>query len=100
MKSLLLKNGTIVLPDREVVNAAVLIEDGKIASIGPHSENPGPETIDLSGATLLPGFIDVHIHGAVGVDVITPLVQTNGDAVLVDRGFVPEALRPLAAAPA
>jgi len=31
--------------------------------------------------------------GAVGVDVITPLVQMNGDAVLVDRGFVPEALR-------
>jgi surfeit locus 1 family protein len=31
--------------------------------------------------------------GAVGVDIITPLVQTNGDAVLVDRGFVPEALR-------
>ena len=31
--------------------------------------------------------------GAVGVDVITPLVQSSGDAVLVDRGFVPEALR-------
>jgi surfeit locus 1 family protein len=31
--------------------------------------------------------------GAVGVDVITPLVQANGDAVLIDRGFVPEALR-------
>ena len=31
--------------------------------------------------------------GAVGVDIITPLVQTNGEAVLIDRGFVPEALR-------
>jgi surfeit locus 1 family protein len=32
-------------------------------------------------------------QGAVGVDIITPLVQTNGETVLVDRGFVPEALR-------
>jgi surfeit locus 1 family protein len=30
--------------------------------------------------------------GAVGVDIVTPLVQENGEAVLVDRGFVPEAL--------
>jgi surfeit locus 1 family protein len=31
--------------------------------------------------------------GAVGVDVVTPMVQDNGETVLVDRGFVPEALR-------
>jgi surfeit locus 1 family protein len=31
--------------------------------------------------------------GAVGVDLITPLVQPNGQTVLVDRGFVPDALR-------
>ena len=31
--------------------------------------------------------------GAPGVHVLTPLVQQNGDVVLVDRGFVPDALR-------
>lgn len=31
--------------------------------------------------------------GAVGVDIVTPLVQDNGQTVLVDRGFVPDALR-------
>ena len=30
--------------------------------------------------------------GAVGVDIVTPLVQENGQTVLVDRGFVPDAL--------
>jgi len=30
--------------------------------------------------------------GAVGVDIVTPLVQEDGETVLVDRGFVPEAL--------
>jgi surfeit locus 1 family protein len=31
--------------------------------------------------------------GAVGVDIVTPFIQDNGETVLVDRGFVPEALR-------
>lgn len=31
--------------------------------------------------------------GAVGVDIVTPLVQEDGQTVLVDRGFVPDALR-------
>jgi surfeit locus 1 family protein len=31
--------------------------------------------------------------GAVGVEIITPLVQENGQTVLVDRGFVPDGLR-------
>jgi surfeit locus 1 family protein len=31
--------------------------------------------------------------GATGVQVITPLVEQDGDTVLVDRGFVPDALR-------
>src|SRR4030095_6187989 len=63
---MLLKNANVVLPDREV-QASVLIADGKIASLEGGSAD---EEIDLAGATLLPGFIDVHIHGAVGVDVM------------------------------
>ena len=31
--------------------------------------------------------------GAMGVQVVTPLVEADGDIVLVDRGFVPDALR-------
>jgi N-acetylglucosamine-6-phosphate deacetylase len=64
---MLLKNADVVLPGREVSKLSVLIEDGKIASLeGGHAD----EEIDLAGATLLPGFIDVHIHGAVGIDVM------------------------------
>jgi len=67
MKTLLLKNANVVLPEREVA-ADVLVEDGKIAAIGEGLN--AAEQIDLAGTTLLPGFIDVHIHGAAGVDVI------------------------------
>src|SRR5262245_26239825 len=66
MKTLLLKNANVVLPDREV-QASVLIEEGKIVSL---EADHGDEEIDLAGTTLLPGFIDVHIHGAVGIDVM------------------------------
>ena len=65
--STVLKNARVVLPDREV-DADVLVVDGRIAAIGDSLD--GAEQIDLAGATLLPGFIDVHIHGAVGVDVM------------------------------
>ncbi len=66
MKTLLLKNASVVLPDREV-QTSVLIEDGRIASL---DSDHGGEEIDLAGTTLLPGFIDVHIHGAAGIDVM------------------------------
>ena len=63
---MLLKNANVVLPAREVITS-VLIADGKIASL---NGGLADEEIDLAGATLLPGFIDVHIHGAVGIDVM------------------------------
>ena len=42
-----------------VSNATVTIRDGKIVSVGPSSGTP---TIDLGNLTLLPGFIDTHVH--------------------------------------
>jgi len=67
MKTLLLKNANVVLPDREAQGASVLIEEGRIVSFEAASAG---EEIDLAGTTLLPGFIDFHIHGAVGIDVM------------------------------
>ena len=67
MTKLLLKNAKVVLPDREVAGG-ILVEDGRIAAVG--DDLDAAEQIDLAGATLWPGFIDVHIHGAVGVDVM------------------------------
>ena len=40
-------------------NAMVTIRDGKIVSVGPASGTP---TIDLGNLTLMPGFIDTHVH--------------------------------------
>jgi len=41
----------------------VLVENGKITAVGPSIAMPsGAERIDLTGMTLLPGFIDAHTH--------------------------------------
>jgi len=61
-----------VLPDQTVPRGSVLVEDGLIAAIDESNalEASGADTFDLAGTTILPGFIDFHIHGAVGVDVM------------------------------
>lgn len=77
-EKLLLRDGTIVLPDRTIEHGTILIEGQYISSIG-NADIAGDESIDLGGMTILPGFIDVHIHGAIGVDVMDATPQALQD---------------------
>jgi imidazolonepropionase len=50
-----------------IENGAVLVEDGRIAAVGPRGEMekripPGCEVIDAGDRILLPGFVDAHTH--------------------------------------
>jgi len=68
----LLRNGRLVLPDSVLEPGAILISHGKISQIIDSSSLDSvfaDSVIDLDHATIFPGFIDVHIHGAVSVDV-------------------------------
>ena len=49
----------------------IVISDGRIAGIGGPGMHAAERTLDLNGATVVAGYIDVHNHGAVGVDVNT-----------------------------
>ena len=68
----LLCGADVVLPDRVVSNLTVVIEDGRIADLvaGPREVGPGETRHDLRGQFIVPGFIDVHVHGVLGVDVM------------------------------
>ena len=72
-RSLVLRNVRIVLPERTAESASVLIEDGRIARIIDSSSDESVKAdslMELDGLTLFPGFIDIHIHGAAGVDTM------------------------------
>jgi N-acetylglucosamine-6-phosphate deacetylase len=72
-RTILLRDARLVLPQDVKESASLLIEDGRIARIYQQGEGSPPqaeEQFDLSGLTLFPGFIDIHIHGAIGVDTM------------------------------
>ena len=68
MKTLI--NGRLILPDKNdfKICAGALNFDDKIISIGEPED--GAEIIDAAGAYVAPGFINIHIHGAAGVDTL------------------------------
>ncbi|HKP05593.1 MAG TPA: N-acetylglucosamine-6-phosphate deacetylase [Chthoniobacterales bacterium] len=65
---MILANARLVLPDGIREGLEIVVEDGKIAEI--RKESPAAETINLRGNYLAPGFIDMHIHGALGRDTM------------------------------
>ena len=70
---MILRKARIVLPDRIVEHGTVVIEDGRLQEILEREGSPATGSqveINLPECTLFPGFIDVHIHGAIGVDVM------------------------------
>lgn len=69
MGRVVLKNAKIVLPDR-VINGSIVLNDGKIVKIYEDSMFTEMEAIDVKGKYVVPGFIDVHIHGAGGADAM------------------------------
>src|SRR5207247_1664042 len=64
MRSLLLKGGRVIDPSRGFDQVAdVLIQDGKIAAVGPDLGTPdGAEVRDVRNKVVAPGLVDVHVH--------------------------------------
>lgn len=80
----LLKNATIYTPER-IKDTDILIVGKHIAAIGSNLELPRfveGEVLDLQGSTLVPGFIDAHVHicgggGEAGPTSRTPEIQLS-----------------------
>lgn len=76
---------------RLVESPMVSVNDGRIVSIESRSASAAPIDItikDFPGATLAPAFLDVHIHGAAGHDVMeaTPEAVSTIGRFLASRG--------------
>ncbi|WP_107942873.1 N-acetylglucosamine-6-phosphate deacetylase [Metasolibacillus fluoroglycofenilyticus] len=73
-KPLILENVTVVNHDCLTEHCSVKIEGTQIAAITKTNENA--IGIDCTGYYCLPGFIDMHIHGANGVDTMDATITS------------------------
>jgi N-acetylglucosamine-6-phosphate deacetylase len=73
MTTTLLHVGNAITPKGEISGAGILIRDGGIEAIGPRADltlPSGAQEVRAEDCIAIPGFIDVHIHGAGGRDVM------------------------------
>jgi len=69
---IVLSGAGLVLADGIRSPSTVIIEGDRILDVVPGSTSAGPaaQHYDLSGYFVVPGFIDVHVHGVDGADVL------------------------------
>jgi N-acetylglucosamine-6-phosphate deacetylase len=65
---LLFTGGRVVTPHRVIVDGWVLVRGGRIAAVGEPGERAavdpaGATVVELAGRYLVPGFVDLHVHG-------------------------------------
>jgi dihydropyrimidinase len=75
---LVVRGGTVVLPQTDGVAADVAISGEKIAAVlAPGTTVDAAETLDAAGKVVLPGVIDVHLHLGHGKDIARPRVAED-----------------------
>ena len=62
----LIKNANIVTKDAVLENAVLVYENGNISYVG-YEIQPAEQVIDAEGAYVVPGFVDIHCHGCLGL---------------------------------
>lgn len=85
--AILIKGGRVVDPGRFVGTADVLIDQGKIAAVGPNLSAPaGATVLHAEGQLVLPGFVDLHVHFREPGFEYKETIQ-SGSAAAVAGGF-------------
>lgn len=69
---IVLAGGDVVLPDRLLSNASVAVEGAHIASVETRRrvDSQNAQVVDTTGCYVVPGFVDVHVHGVEGHDTL------------------------------
>ena len=67
-----LSGADVVLPDRVASGLTLVLEGDRIVDLtsGPRELSSHETRVDVTGRLIVPGFIDVHVHGLLGVDVL------------------------------
>jgi N-acetylglucosamine-6-phosphate deacetylase len=67
---MIFKNARLIFPDGIRDRLEVVVYEGKVAAIREQTQARGEEIVDLAGNYLAPGFVDLHVHGALGRDTM------------------------------
>jgi len=80
---IVLSGASLVLPDRILSPGTLMIEDGRIAEIRPDAPSTSHRDSHFAfhGHYIVPGFIDVHVHGIEGVDSLDTTAAGQPDPV-------------------
>ena len=84
-KRLAFVGGTAITPFEEIPNSVVVLDQDRIEFVGPHQHyraDPELEIVNIHGKYIVPGFIDIHIHGGAGSDFMD---ATRGDFETICR---------------
>ena len=74
---IVIRGGDVVLTDRIHEAGSVIVDGDRIAAVERSSVSPaGATVVDASNCYVVPGFIDVHVHGVAGHDTLD-----GGDSV-------------------
>jgi N-acetylglucosamine-6-phosphate deacetylase len=75
---IVLAGGDLVLPDRIISDGSLIIDGSRIIAVESRAsvDPTHARVIDVRGTYVVPGFVDVHVHGVEGIDSLD-----GGDAV-------------------
>jgi N-acetylglucosamine-6-phosphate deacetylase len=79
--ALVIAGGDIVTPDRVIAGGSLVIDHGRIVAVHAHGVPPPPDAtlLDAAGCLVVPGFVDVHVHGVEGHDTLDESPAVIGD---------------------
>lgn len=67
---IVLKNCNYLSSSRFFASGNIGVENGIISNLGKFHIDPADRVVDMNGARVIPGLIDIHFHGAVGHDIM------------------------------
>ena len=95
-RTCIIRNGKIVTRER-ILDGDLVFSDGVLTQVGGSADEPtGAEVVDARGRYVLPGFVNLHVHGGVGFDLTAGAFDSERKTFDPDLARYPEMLGRLA----